>query len=87
MFKPEQKSWKAVYIGCGDWDLIGPITQEDWVLAASAPELLEALELMYYCYADSSWISHKQQEDNILAQVKATIAKATGQTMKEIANV
>ena len=87
MFKREQERWKADYIGCGDWDLIGPITQEDWVLAASAPELLEALELMYYCYADSSWISHKQQEDNILAQVKATIAKATGQTMKEIANV
>ena len=35
--------WKAVYVGCGDWDLTGPVTQEDWTLAAAAPDLLEAL--------------------------------------------
>ncbi len=36
--------WKAVYVGCGDWDLNGPVTQEDWKLAAAAPDLLEALK-------------------------------------------
>lgn len=36
--------WKAVYVGCGDWDLTGPTTQEDWILAAAAPDLLEALK-------------------------------------------
>lgn len=37
-------NWKAVYIGCGDWDLDGPVTEKDWTLAAAAPELLEALQ-------------------------------------------
>ncbi len=35
--------WKAVYIGCGDWDLDGPVFQQDWELAAAAPTLLNAL--------------------------------------------
>jgi hypothetical protein len=35
--------WTAYYMGCSDWDLNGPVTQEDWVLAAAAPELLAAL--------------------------------------------
>lgn len=47
-------------------------------LISAAPDLLEALELMYACYADPSWISHKQQEDKIHAQVRSAIAKATG---------
>ena len=33
---------------------------------------LEALELMYACYAHPKWISHKQQEEKILAQCVAT---------------
>jgi len=33
---------------------------------------LEALELMYACYAHPEWISHKQQEEKILAQCEAT---------------
>jgi hypothetical protein len=35
-------------------------------------QALEALELMYACYAHSEWISHKQQEKKILAQCVAT---------------
>jgi hypothetical protein len=35
-------------------------------------QALEALELMYACYAHSEWISHKQQEEKILAQCVAT---------------
>lgn len=33
---------------------------------------LEALELMYACYAHPEWISHKQQEEKILAQCVST---------------
>jgi hypothetical protein len=33
---------------------------------------IEALELMYACYAHPEWISHKQQEEKILAQCVAT---------------
>ena len=35
-------------------------------------QALEALELMYACYAHPEWISHKQQEEKILAQCAAT---------------
>jgi hypothetical protein len=35
-------------------------------------QALEALELMYACYAHPEWISHKQQEEKILAQCVAT---------------
>ena len=35
-------------------------------------QALEALELMYACYAHSEWISYKQQEEKILAQCVAT---------------
>jgi hypothetical protein len=33
---------------------------------------LEALELMYACYAHPDWISHRRQEEKILAQCVAT---------------
>jgi hypothetical protein len=36
--------WKAVYVGSSDWDLDGPVTEQDWKLAAAAPELLGALK-------------------------------------------
>jgi hypothetical protein len=61
--------WKAVYVGCGDWDLNGPITQEDWTLASAAPDLLEALEdVMYWDNGKPEW-----------EIARAAIAKATGQ--------
>ena len=34
---------------------------------------LEALELMYACYVNPKWVSHKQQESQILEQTLATI--------------
>lgn len=40
--QPAQEPWRAVYIGCGDWDIVGPETEADYVLAAAAPELLAA---------------------------------------------
>lgn len=59
-------------------------TAEQWRadvnrLHALNQELLEALELMYACYADPSWISYKQQEKQILNQTRAAIAKAEGE--------
>jgi hypothetical protein len=41
-------------------------------VAAALRLALEALELMYACYAHPEWISHKQQEEKILAQCVAT---------------
>ncbi len=59
--------WKAVYVGCGDWDLTGPATQEDWTLAAAAPDLLDALEgVMYWDNGKPEW-----------EIARAAIAKAT----------
>lgn len=40
------KEWKAVYIGCNDWDLDGPRTKEEWELAALAPQLQEELNIL-----------------------------------------
>jgi hypothetical protein len=60
--------WEAYYVGCGDWDLKGPVTQEDWVLAAAAPDLLEALEDML------GW--QTLAPDDVVA---ASIAKARGE--------
>lgn len=39
-----REPWKAIYIGSGDWDLEGPVTQKDWKIAASAPDLLDLIE-------------------------------------------
>jgi hypothetical protein len=54
-------------------------------IVAVLRQALEALELMYACYAHPEWISHKQQEEKILAQCVATtmtlrqaIARAEG---------
>ena len=63
--------WKAVYVGCGDWDLNGPVTQEDWMLAAAAPDLLESLQHLM--------VAHGEQLDYAVQQARAAIAKATGQ--------
>jgi hypothetical protein len=61
--------WKAVYVGCGDWDLNGPVTQEDWTLAAAAPELLEALQYLL--------VAHGEQLDHAFQMAQDAIAKAT----------
>lgn len=67
--------WKAVYVGCGDWDLNGPVTQEDWTLAAAAPDLLAALNAMltHMGMDEDEW--NKPTFD----QARAAIAKATNQ--------
>lgn len=63
--------WEAVYIGCGDWDLKGPVTREDWYLAAAAPEMLETLKrLREMCFDFGAYTAC-----DIAA---AVIAKATG---------
>jgi hypothetical protein len=75
--------WKAVYVGSSDWDLDGPVTEQDWKLAAAAPELLEALKNLekefrkvypIYYYAEP-W----GHETNVpLQAARAIITKAEG---------
>jgi hypothetical protein len=66
--------WKAVYVGCGDWDLTGPVTQEDWTLAAAAPDLLEALCMAHDYLAGNGW-----DNDDRMNPIRAAITKATNQ--------
>jgi hypothetical protein len=66
--------WKAVYVGSSDWDLDGPTTQEDWTLAAAAPDLLEALSLLVAGIEDSVSPTFIP-----LAKARDAIAKATGE--------
>lgn len=69
--------WKAVYVGCSDWDLSGPVTEQDWKLAAAAPDLLDALKAIVKSLAeqdDEGLIEHAQQ----MIDARAAIAKATG---------
>ncbi len=66
--------WKAVYVGSSNWDLDGPTTQEDWTLAAAAPDLLEALSLLV------AGIENSVSPTFIpLAKARDAIAKATGE--------
>ena len=66
--------WEAVYVGCGDWDLKGPVTREDWYLASAAPKLLEALTLLV------AGIENSVSDTYIpLVKARAAIAKATGE--------
>ena len=65
--------WKAVYVGCSDWDLIGPVTEQDWKLAAAAPDLLEALYT-----AEALLLSMGMQSSDAYQEIDAAIAKATG---------
>jgi hypothetical protein len=70
--------WKAVYVGCSDWDLDGPTTKEDWTLAAAAPDLLDALQAIVKSLSDQDdegLIEHAQQ----MIDARAAIAKATGE--------
>jgi hypothetical protein len=66
--------WKAVYVGSSDWDLDGPVTQEDWTLAAAAPDMLEALETIVSTERDRHGY-HPAWTD----QARAAIAKARGE--------
>jgi hypothetical protein len=66
--------WKMIYVGGGDWDLQGPVTQEDWTLAAAAPDLLEALEL-----ADAMLSGANMNASVVERKVRAAIAKARGE--------
>ncbi len=69
--------WKAVYVGCSDWDLNGPVPEQDWKLAAAAPELLAALQAIVKSLVDQDdegMIEHAQQ----MIDARAAIAKATG---------
>lgn len=68
-----QGTWKAVYVGCSDWDLSGPVTEQDWKLAAAAPDLLEALYT-----AEALLLSMGMQSSDAYQQIDAAIAKATG---------
>lgn len=65
--------WNAVYVGCSDWDLSGPVTEQDWKLAAAAPDLLEALYT-----AEALLLSMGMQSSDAYQQIDAAIAKATG---------
>ena len=65
--------WKAVYVGCSDWDLSGPVTEQDWKLAAAAPDLLQTLTLLV------AGIENSVSDTYIpLVKARAAIAKATG---------
>ncbi len=63
--------WKMVYVGGGDWDLQGPVTQEDWALAAAAPDLLDALEDLL------GW--QTLAPDDVVTAARAAITKARGE--------
>jgi len=60
--------WKAIYVGCNDWDLIGPVTEQDWKLAAAAPELLKALMRLMRSFPtdtdllEAQWDGHEIEE-------------------------
>lgn len=74
MSKHTPGPWEAYYVGCGDWDLKGPVTREDWTLAAAAPDLLDALKL-------AAEINPYGSVENAAARdaARAAIAKARGE--------
>ena len=66
--------WNAVYVGCSDWDLSGPVTEQDWKLAAAAPDLLQALTLLV------AGIENSVSDTYIpLVKARTAIAKAEGE--------
>jgi hypothetical protein len=73
--------WEAIYVGSGDWDLRGPITREDWKLAAAAPDLLDMLytALPFIEDAADDATYNRDKVKVTLAKLKAVIAKATGE--------
>lgn len=57
-----QELWKAIYLGSGDWDIEGPVTQKDWEIAASAPQLLDLIEQLLKALVDTDRIIAGQLE-------------------------
>jgi hypothetical protein len=74
MSKHTPGPWKAVYVGSSDWDLDGPTTQEDWVLASAAPDMLSALETVEAFLLSAGFAS-----SDAYAEVFYAISKATGE--------
>lgn len=74
--------WKAVYVGCSDWDLIGPVTEQDWKLAAAAPDLLDALldalPFVEDAADDETYKAHRVHK--VLKEIRKAIEKATGES-------
>lgn len=73
--------WRAVYVGCSDWDLSGPVTEQDWRLAAAAPDLLEALKAIIGDQPEDKYgyfAAHNAMNDDKRQAARAAIAKATG---------
>jgi hypothetical protein len=71
--------WKAVYVGCSDWDLDGPTTKEDWTLAAAAPDLLAALQVILRDYMAVHDIGDVEMQPAIY-QARAALARAGEKT-------
>ena len=78
MSKHTPGPWKAVYVGCGDWDLTGPVTQEDWTLAAAAPDLFKALQPFILANSSEEFVTLVVRSSDI-TEARAAIAKATGE--------
>ncbi len=79
MSKHTPGPWKAVYVGSSDWDLDGPTTQEDWTLAAAAPDLLDALLQMFASIPPYRQDGTPTIPDAVVEIANAAIAKATGE--------
>jgi hypothetical protein len=73
MSKHTPGPWEAVYVGSSDWDLNGPVTEQDWKLAAAAPELLEALKEMLEVWEEDPAYGSVHAE-----KARAAIARAEG---------
>jgi hypothetical protein len=81
MSKHTPGPWKAVYVGSSDWDLDGPVTEQDWKLAAAAPELLQALRtLLSYANVLEMRLIDADGEHRAMQQARAAIARAEGKT-------
>ena len=79
MSKHTPGPWRAIYVGSGDWDLSGPVTQEDWKLAATAPDLLEALRnIADCCDEEHAARDYASRQAEIRGIARAAIAKAEG---------
>jgi hypothetical protein len=83
MSKHTPGPWKAVYVGSSDWDLNGPVTEQDWKLAAAAPDLLKSLQKFINVMESCSYYPDTASERHALCQAavkaKAAIFKATGE--------
>jgi len=81
MSKHTPGPWRAIYVGCSDWDLDGPVTEQDWKLAAAAPELLSALQSLIDM--DVAYQRGPKVEEAVQG-ARAAIAKVTGNTTSSV---